>query len=595
MVAADRWLARGLALYGLFIIYGSLVPLQWRAMPLADAWQIFLKLPLPRSGTSAGIDAAVNFLLTVPLATGLAHLVLGWGRAGAAGGPTSVRVMSVLPRAMMLALALCALSLGIEFAQVFFPSRTPSWSDVVAQWCGSLTGLVLHAVFGSRFARALQRLGAHHTVRTRTTQWLALWLVGLLLFSLMPLDLTLLPVELYRKWRDGRVVLVPFDVVAGMPVAEAAYAVLTDVLLWVPVGLLWHIDGRRLGAKQVIVRGLLAAAAIECLQLLVVSRVSDVTDVLLAGLGVALGAAASRRLQPVLTGSAAVRQRWLGWALGLWLLVAVLLLWWPFNFDLDRVSSASMAEAIARLPFTTYYGRGEWGAFNEILRKLLVFLPGGLILGAAAARSVPLRRWTVLGLAAFALALEAGQLALPGKVADLTDAGLGCLGAWLGYRIAHAVGSAGLVVTTTPYRARPVPLQEARQAEVRGGRPVRSWVATSGLVIVLLAALVWLLGRAPGLPYNIAKLMPAGVSGVVAACGLALALWWMLAAPLLLLWPQRRAWRIAFVALGLLHGLISFMLLRAMVPLPMVHKIIGTPVLGLGGPGKTSAATWLCT
>jgi hypothetical protein len=84
-------------------------------------------------------------------------------------------------------------------------------------------------------------------------------------------------------------------------------------------------------------------------------------------------------------------------------------------------------------------------------------------------------------------------------------------------------------------------------------------------------------------PYNVAKLMPAGPAGGVSALGVALALTWMLAAPLLLLPARRRGWRLAFPLLLLGHALLAFAALRLAVPLPMLHKVIGSPVLGLGG------------
>jgi hypothetical protein len=83
--------------------------------------------------------------------------------------------------------------------------------------------------------------------------------------------------------------------------------------------------------------------------------------------------------------------------------------------------------------------------------------------------------------------------------------------------------------------------------------------------------------------------MPPGAAGAVAAAGLAVAVWWMLAAPLWLLMPHRTAWRLAFPLLSVVHALLTFFALRATVPLQMIHKIIGNPVLGWGGPWEDVA------
>jgi len=238
MAPHDRWLARGLAAWAFFLVYGSLVPLQWQAQPLSQAWQFFISLPLPVLGASAGIDAAVNFLLTVPLAFGLALLL-----APAAIGARHRRLRAALGL-VTAATALFLLSLGIEFAQVFFPPRSPSWSDVFAQWCGTLAGLSLYVLYGRRAASSLRALGQQEAGSNLAARWLAVWLAGMLLFNLMPLDLSLDPLELYRKWRDGRVLILPFSARAAS-VDEFIYGWVSDVLLWLPVGALWRIDGHR--------------------------------------------------------------------------------------------------------------------------------------------------------------------------------------------------------------------------------------------------------------------------------------------------------------------------------------------------------------
>jgi len=582
MALHERWLARALAAWTFFIVYGSLVPLRWQPQPLGQAWQTFIGLPLPVLGFTAGIDAAVNFLLTLPLAFGLAVLLTP---EASAAGRWRLRPTLSLVAAIS---ALFLLSVGVEFAQVFFPPRSPSWSDVFAQWSGTLAGLGLYVLYGRRAATSLRALGQQEAGGHMAARWLTVWLAGLLLFNLMPLDLSMDPVELYRKWRDGRVLLLPFSAPAAN-VEEFIYGWVSDVLLWLPVGALWRIDGHRRNLRQIVLLGMAVALAMELLQLLVLSRVSDVTDVLLAGAGVLIGAALVSPLRRAKAAPPARRRRWLHGAAAIWLLVAVVLLWQPFDFSPGRMSAGALSEAFLRTPFMTYFNRGEFGTLSEILRKLLVFLPGGLLLGAAWAGPGAAPRWPLAALFAVAFVLEMGQLALPGKVADLTDALLACLGAWLGWRIARTVATSALGLNLSePIKPAPASIQPAFSTSAPAPRPgiamsrhqLMAWSLAS---ILLLTVFIWTMGRLPGLPYNLAKLMPTGAQGVVAAVALALALWWMLAAPLLVLGPSRRAWRLGLPLIALAHALASFLLLRLSVPLEMLHKIIGTPVLGWGG------------
>lgn len=569
--ASRRPVALATAACAFFLVYGSLVPLHLRPMGWAEAWAQFMAMPGPQWREVGRIDVAVNFLLTVPLAFGLAHLARSLGhpalRAAAWG--------AVWP-------AVAALSLGVEFAQSFFPPRDPSWTDVAAQWLGALAGLLAQAVLARPFAELLARLTAAGSRAGRAQAWLSAYLLLLLAFSVMPLDLSLSPVELYRKWRDGRVILLPFG--GAWPGAlEFLYGLLTDVGLWLPVGLLWRWSG--LAPAAVLRRALLAAAAIELAQLLVLSRVSDVTDLLTAALGAWIGTGLLPAWQaaaawPPARRAAALRTAW--WV---WLATAVLALWLPLNFRWPEAGWASAADALLRWPFQTYAEQGEFHALNEILRKGLLFLPGGLLAGAwrlqgpEAAQGAPgLRRLWLL-----ALGLECGQWLLPGKVADLTDVLLAGLGALAGWRLAASLAA--------PVPAAPTALAEPA-AGVAGATLAPAMPATvtppprglQAAAVLLLALLLWLAGRAPGLPYNVAKLMPPGFEGLLSAASLAFMAWWMLAVPVALLEPARARWRRWSPLLLPAHALVGFAVLRLGVPLTMLHKVIGDPVLGWGGP-----------
>ena len=97
------------------------------------------------------------------------------------------------------------------------------------------------------------------------------------------------------------------------------------------------------------------------------------------------------------------------------------------------------------------------------------------------------------------------------------------------------------------------------------------------------ALVLYALSRLPGMPYNVIKLMPAGLAGAVSAFGLALACWWIAAGPFLLLNYARRLGLVALPLALAMHGFFAWASLHLTVPLPMLHKIIGSPVLGWPG------------
>lgn len=422
---AHAWLRFGLIGLMLFVAYGSLVPLNLSLLSPSAAVDGFLALPAPAFGTGDRSDWAVNFLLLVPVAFGWRHLV-----AARASRPQA------LLRSMMLAVGLLVFSVAIEFAQMFFPPRVPSLNDVAAQFAGTLVGLGLHMKFCLSFERWLQRFGPHAPQPSRLATVLAGYLFLMLVFSLMPLDLSISPVELYRKWRDGRVILIPFsEPVVDLPLW--LYSLAVDVVVWLPVGLLWSLERRAQRPAAVVGQILLVAAVVELAQLLVLTRVTDVTDVLLAGVGGLLGAQAAiwyRQRTPLEPARLRQWARQLWW---LWLATLLVLFWFPFDFSPSRLGSPAIKEVLLATPFQNYFSRSEFGALNEIVRKLSFYLPGGLLLCFASSWPPGKGLFARNALLALGLAcvIEAGQLMLPGRVADLTDVMLGAAGGILGLRI----------------------------------------------------------------------------------------------------------------------------------------------------------------
>ena len=429
------WLA-GLA-YLLFVIYGSLVPLEFKAMPLDTAISAFRQIPWLQLGIGSRADWMANLLLFIPLAfifTGaLAH-----------GRGIGFRLFASL---FVLAAAI-GLSLGIEFTQLYFPQRTVSQNDIAAESLGGVIGVVAWWLFGGRF------LGGYESwLRVREpAAWSARLVWGYLAFvfayNVLPLDLTISAVEIFHKWREGKLILIPF---AGLPPdpALALYEVVTDALIWLPPAFFWRFSGGRTTARAWWL-GFAAALVLEVLQLFVYSRVSDVTDLLTAALGAwagaLLGAWSGRRgIRPRPGTRTSVMDKWLplllAWA---WLPVLMLLFWYPFDFRTDGAFIRERLTFLERVPFEVYYYGTEFRAVTEVFHKTAFFAPLGALLawfvsglpwmwrGYAAAASFLAIIFTALG-------IELGQVMLPGKYPDTTDWLLESLGGMAGYALFRLV------------------------------------------------------------------------------------------------------------------------------------------------------------
>jgi glycopeptide antibiotics resistance protein len=423
--------------YLVFVVYGSLVPLHFRAMPMDAAIAAFRQIPWLQLGIGSRADWVANLLLFIPLAfifTGaLAH-----GRG----------LFARLLASVLILAAAVALSLGIEFTQLFFPQRTVSQNDIAAEALGGLLGVV---VWWSAGARCLGWYESWLQVREPAALSERLiwgYLAFVFAYNVLPLDLTISAVEVFHKWREGKLILIPFSGLPAEP-AYALYEVITDALIWLPPAFLWRFRGGRSTARAWWL-GTATALLLEVLQLFVYSRVSDVTDLFTAALGAWVGTMLGARLgRSVGPSRAGTNSPGFGALLPLilalgWVLVLMALFWYPFDFRTDGAFIRERMEFLNRVPFEVYYYGTEYRAITEVFHKTLFFAPLGVLLawfvvglpwmwrGYVAAASI-------LAILVTALGIELGQVMLAGKFPDTTDWFLECAGGLMGYLLFRVV------------------------------------------------------------------------------------------------------------------------------------------------------------
>ena len=422
------WLALA---YTVFVVYGSLVPLDFRPRPWAEAIQMFRHIRYLQLGIGSRADWVSNILLFIPLS----FLWTGawWSRR---------HLWWNLLAAPLVLAAAASLSVAIEFTQLFFPPRTVSINDLFAESIGAVLGILVWWVAGPKILNWARSWRADSEPASVWIRLLVAYLALLIGYSLLPLDITISPVEVFHKWRNGRVVLVPFSFLFKAPI-DALYGLTTDVLIWIPVGALWCLGSRRPRVK-VWMAATLVAIALEVLQLGIYSRVSDITDIFTASLGVACGIlAVTRRFSEPAPGASHSEVRGIAWLpllfAGVWCGGLITLFWYPFEFTADRATLVERVNNLTQAPFTAYYYGTEFRAITEVFHKVGLFIPLGILLGIAVS-PIQSPRWrgfvrfcAVGFIAFFALGIEAGQLLLPDKNADLTDLALEIIGGWGGF------------------------------------------------------------------------------------------------------------------------------------------------------------------
>lgn len=425
------------AFYVALVVYGSLVPFQFRMIPLAEAWDRFRALPYFELSIESRSDWAANILLFVPLG----FLMMAASRVDR---PSRLRTIAV---AALTILTCAMLSAAVEFTQIWFPPRVVSQNDLVAESLGGAVGVGLWVLVGQRLTWFARDYTSTLSSRRNFELVLGGYLVGFLIYSVLPLDLTISPADLWRKYRDGRILV--FGLGGGNP-GELAISILAKIAPFVPVGLLVSSQlgprRSRIGdLRRGLVLGGFLALGIEAAQLIVDSRVTNGADILWGALGVAAGVGLWRTqtFGPAARQRSAVSGRGRSWFwLGLAVVYAAALItifWMPFRFVIDRNLILSRIHGLTRVPFAALFWGTYWNAMSQITSKVLWFAPLGALLARGiviSATQVSGRRLRALAclLACLALAttIELGQVFLPDHVADLTDVLLYETGAALG-------------------------------------------------------------------------------------------------------------------------------------------------------------------
>lgn len=411
----QNWL---LLLYLLFVVYGSLVPLQYVDRSWHGAIEAFRNIPFLTLGIDSRADWIANGVLYVPVGFLTAQFLR--------------RRFKDLPIAALLAFAgvfSMALAVAVEFAQMFFPQRTVSLNDLLAECLGSLVGLALWARYAPWFSNMMAALG--YSPQRLAALALDGYVFAYLAFALFPYDFLVSWPELAARadsdsWGWLLAGHAPRPLLLGLHL-------LAEVGLTLPFGLLL---ARRAafglaGYKQAVLIGLMLGGAVETLQFLMASGVAQGLSVLTRVAGVCGGLALSRYGHRRTPEQVALTLRRYTFALAAAYLALLFELNGWFTSRWHGLDSAMVQLAQVKfMPFYYHYFTTEALALLSLGVVAMSYTPVAVLAwahrrssaGAAVVASV------------LAMGIESGKLFIDGRRPDPTNILLACAASWLTLR-----------------------------------------------------------------------------------------------------------------------------------------------------------------
>lgn len=409
-----------------FVVYGSLVPLEYRPVPWSLAWDRLGNAPMLVLGIESRADWVANGVLYFPV---------GYLTTATLMGPRGSSMARKFASALAGGLFGMGLAVGVEFAQVFFPPRTVSLNDLLAETVGTWLG-VLAALASAHRLRLL--LGSIDIGGAQLAQRLApAYALAYLALALFPYDL-LLSAEEWAQKLGGDMVGLSFAATnSGGSWLSRAAKLGMEVLLIAPLGI-WWASRQRPGTTrrhwgQPLLLGALIGLGIESAQLAIASGVSQGSSVLTRAAGFTVGAWAWQASRTLHVEELRAWLRRMTFPISCAYLPALALHhgWWRGPWLPPDQAYLRLQDEVRFAPFYYHYYTTEMQAVVSLIAVSLSYLPVA-VLSWAWHQS---RATAVTTAALLALLVELGKLVPSGSHPDPTNVLIAGVSTWIAHRL----------------------------------------------------------------------------------------------------------------------------------------------------------------
>jgi VanZ family protein len=382
--ACERLHAAWVLAYLGFIVYGSLLPFEFRPTALSVAWERFQQTPMLALGIQSRADWIANGILYIPAGFLIAERYLG-----------RLRGFALTAALAIGAILIVTLAFGVEFAQIFFPPRTVSQNDILAETIGALIGIVA----ALRYSVAIRRIVAYRPKDSgeSTSLLLMAYMSAYIAYCLFPYDFLLSADEIANKVSSNSWGIFLADYSNG-GILRVVAGLGFETIATLPFGVFLARQSASVTAARAVALGFIGAmlgGAIEIAQFFIYSGISQGASVFTRAIGVAVGAACLPYLRSDTLYRAIRMLRDNATAIALAYACLLIGTFALMNRPWGGINEALLAlDKLRFLPFYYHYYTSEAIALRSLITVASMFIPFGILAWAAQSG---IRRWLLIG------------------------------------------------------------------------------------------------------------------------------------------------------------------------------------------------------
>lgn len=431
-------------LYVGFVIYGSLVPLDFHYLPWEQALDSFRTIKLLDVGAQGRADWLSNGVLYVPVGFLSCNLIAGQ------------RVHSLSLWHLLCSVVFSVLlAVSVEFAQLYFPPRTVSLNDLIAEFLGAIIGAGLAFRWAYRFRSLLTALKGVGIDRL-LTHLLEFYAFLYIAFSIFPFDFIVSGDEFeWKLHSDSWAWLIAKDFASGSIVISIA-KLMAEVLAVIPLGMLLArlrteaTHGDKLHAFKA---GAGLGLTIEIIQFFLFSGLSQGLSIVTRAVGMFMGALIWRLRGRIDAAHSAAALRQHAVILTLAYLIALIMVnGWHDRHWTNLESAIRVFSETRFLLFYYHYYTTEQAALLSLAAVALTYVPVGVLVWSTQKLS---SRIAFMIAALLAFGIEVSKLFLEGLHPDPTNMLIAGFSAWGAAKLAELLSTpldgneAGKLVTSS--------------------------------------------------------------------------------------------------------------------------------------------------